>query len=78
MKIGSIIIGSKKFELHGRYSWEEGLVLEIRGLASGHFKMLMKDWRFAIEHIELDKEALLEFLENAHIKKAEDIEKEVN
>jgi len=75
LKIGYIIIDSKKFELHGRYSWEEGLVLEIKDLMPGHFKMLMKDWRFAIEHIELDKEALLEFLENAHIQKAKDIEK---
>ena len=77
MKIGHIIIGEKKFELYGRYSWEEGLILEIKGLMPGYFKLLLEEGRNAIEHIELDKEALLKFLENAHIKKAEDIEKEV-
>lgn len=77
MKIGYIIIGSKKFELHGRYSWEEGLVLEVKGLMPGHFKMLMEDWRNAIEHMEFDKEALMKFLEDASLQKAKDIEKKV-
>ena len=75
MKIGYIIIGSKKFEIHGKYKLEDGFILEIKDLMPGHFKMLMEDFRNAIEHIEFDTEALMKFLEESSLKYAEELEK---
>jgi len=71
MKIGEIIIGSKKFSLEGRYSKSEGIIIEVKGLKFGNVKTLAE---CGIEHISIDPKLMDEFLQTVAIEMARVLE----